>query len=340
MKPVVWIISEGSPGHISQSEGLVTALAEQLPLEWQVIDTRPRFGGFTRRLVRYWMSLIKGPLPTSYLKHQLRCSPPANSTPRLIVTSGGKAVFAARSLALKHKASLIFIGERKPYPSKWFHTVFTPSPFETDVNDVPLEMIPTRITHAAVNEAADSWGERPTETTWAMIIGGASVSHDYQDSDWILLAKHMNQLAKSNQIRWLISTSRRTGAAAEALLRQHLEPSLIARTVWWAEKPEKLMARFLGSASWVFVTQDSVTMVTEAVASGRPTLVIRPERTRFAAASFLPGYYEKLESNKRIKRLGISNLADFSPVLNDFIPRTQPIQDELACLLLQRIQTP
>lgn len=337
MKRIVWIISEGSPGHVSQSEGLVSALARRISLETAVIQTRPKLNGIARSLVRFWMG--NRALPAAFIRHWLRCEFPA-SKPDLIVTSGGKAVFAARSLALKSGAPLVFLGERKPYPSGWFHTVFTPSPFETGANDVPIEMIPTGITPESVAAAASAWADQPDGKLWAIIIGGASASHRFTDADWQALAEQMNALAAKHGIRWLVSTSRRTGEAAEQVLRKFLAPETIAYAVWWAEKPEKKMAAILGTASWIFTTQDSVTMVTEAIASGRPVVVTMPSGTEIKPASFLHGYFSRLEKASRIVRVPIDVLGNFQPEDVRLQPRSQPINGELAAILLARLQWP
>lgn len=339
MPRVVWIISEGSPGHVSQSEGFVAALAQQVTLESHIIQTRQRLGGFMRTLVRRWMGSNGKALAARFLKNQLGCEIPATQ-PDLIVTSGGKAVFAARSLAITYGVPLVFLGERKPYSSNWFHTVFTPSPFECDSNDVAIEMIPTGITPEIVNAAANAWQDRPNGKLWAMIIGGKSASHDYTDEDWQLLAGEMNSLAETHDFRWLISTSRRTGGRAEEILRQSLAPHTIARAVWWAQKPEKLMAAILGSAEWVCVTQDSVTMVTEAVASARPVLVTMPDRITLKPTSFLHGYYARLEKSSRIIRLPIQQLGSFQPEKTRLVPYSHPINCELASTLLSRLHWP
>jgi mitochondrial fission protein ELM1 len=249
-------------------------------------------------------------LSGKFLSRWLDCEIPAAAPrPDLIVASGGKAVFAARSLAVKFSAPLVFIGERKPYPSQWFHTVFTPSPFETGGNDVPLERIPTRISREHVLRAAAAWSGKPAGRLWTMIVGGASASHRYTAADWTALASAMNALALKHGIRWLISSSRRTGADAEGLLRKTLEPSVVAAAIWWSRKPEKRLLALLGAAERVVVTQDSITMITEAIASGLPVDVARPAAVAFASTSFLPSYLARLEASGRIRSLTISSLA-------------------------------
>ena len=134
----VWIINEGSPGHLSQSVGLVEALKQKTPLAVDTLKCRARLSGVARSLVRAWMGRSGRPLPCWMLKCLLRTNPlPASGAkPDVIVASGGKSVFAARSLSARTGAPLVFLGERKPYPSEWFHTVFTPVSLDDGVKTV------------------------------------------------------------------------------------------------------------------------------------------------------------------------------------------------------------
>lgn len=335
MKRSVWIISEGSPGHVSQSEGLVAALARQVDLESTIIQTRPRLNGLGRDIVRWWMGRSGRPLSSGFLKNFLGCDVPESKPPTWIVTSGGKAVFVARTLAARLNVPLVLIGERKPYPSEWFHTVLTPSPFETGVNDVWLDLIPTQITRESLEKAAALWPERPLGRLWTMIVGGTSASHRYTGGDWSALAQGMNAVAREEGIRWLITTSRRTGSATEELLREMLDPVIVADAIWWSSRPEKRLHALLGAAERIFVTQDSITMITEAIASGMPVEVVYPSTTTFAATSFIPSYLERLEASGRIHRHLVDSLANanFQP----WQPDSSPPEADLAVKLLVRL---
>ncbi len=217
---------------------------------------------------------------------------------------------------MRFGAKLVFIGERKPYPSEWFDLVLTPSPFETGANDVRIEMIPTRMNPDVARQAAEGWAEHPQGRLWTMVVGGTSSSHRYFRKDWETLAEAMNLIARREGIRWLVTSSRRTGDEAEQILKHRLDPELIAEAVWWAEKPEKKMAQYLGCGDLVFVTQDSVTMVTEALASGRRVIAIRPRQTQLPEESFLNAYFARLEEMGRLGRLEIAALdqADFPQI--------------------------
>ncbi len=323
-KRILWIISEGSPGHVSQSIGLAAALGEKWPVEIRQFECRPRISGFVRHLIRlFWMGKTGRPLPDWMLHGPLGLerAKAGESAPHLIISSGGRSVFAARTLAVKYGVPFVFLGERKPYPPDWFHTVFTPSSLETAPNDLRMDVIPTKITPEIVHQAAADWADRPGGRLWAMLIGGRSRSHDFQDSDWENLARGMAQLAEHEGIRWLVTTSRRSGKELESRLRGLLPPDIVADAVWWCHQPEKKLAAYLGAAEVNWVTQDSVSMVTEAVATDKPVLVIQPAATTFPVSSFMPGYLANLESLGLISRLPMARLTDVNP---DFLKNPRP----------------
>jgi mitochondrial fission protein ELM1 len=293
----IWIINEGSPGHLAQSRALGQSMQKKDPsLRLVTLDVKRRLSGFQRLMLRVLMGRDGRRLPLAVLRRIVTDIELRNvkEAPGLIISSGGKSVFSAFYLSRKYNAPYVFVGERKPYPSEWFHTVFTPSDKEQGVNDILIDLIPTGVTPEKVAQAAEDY-QQSDGSLWTMIIGGASRSHPYSEQDWKNLADGMNALAAKYGIRWLMTTSRRTGAGAESILKQHILPSNIADAIWWAEKPEKRMMAMLGAAERVFVTQDSVTMVTECVASGRPVTVLRPEVESFPDESFMPMYLQRME---------------------------------------------
>ncbi len=336
----IWILSEGSPGHVSQSLGLTAAIADKVTVSIHQLETRPQFGGLGRTFVRHLRMGKSGrPLPDSFLHTKLALTPDPASLPKpdLIVSSGGKSVFAARTLAVRYGAPFVFLGERKPYPPEWFHTVFTPSALETAACDVRMDIIPTKINAEVVREAAAAWTDKPGGHLWAMLIGGPSRSHHYQTSEWEQLASNMTDLARAHGIRWLVTTSRRTGKEIETLLREKLPPDVVADAVWWCHEPQKKLAAYLGAAERLWVTQDSVSMVTEAASVGKPVVVIRPSNTPFPPTSFMPGYLENLESLGLIQRLPMAGLSSYQETRPAAAARNALTTEALADITLQRI---
>jgi len=335
----VWAIHEESPGHRAQVAGLLDGLDRRSGgVEARWISGRSGLSGWRRWLLRRWIAGCGPRFPEGLVSRLFADGAPETNgvPPDLLVSSGGKSVFGALWLSRRTGAPFVFIGERKPYPSAWFHTVLTPSPRETGENDIPIELIPTGVGPRAVERAAAERG-RPEGVVWAMLIGGRSRSHRYSEKDWRDLADGMNVLASRHGIRWLVTTSRRTGARAEAILRAGLKGENVAEAVWWSENPAKTMRAFLGLSERAFVSQDSVTMVSEAAASGRPTTVVRPKRVRFPAASFVPGYLERLEGLGAVVRADVAELDTAPAPKGDTLEFPGEIEDRMADAVLRRV---
>ena len=115
-----------------------------------------------------------------------------------------------------------------------------------------------------------------------------------------------------------------------------LDPANVADAIWWSNRPEKRMQAFLGSAERNFITQDSMTMVSEAIASGKPVEVVYPRITTFTATSFIPFYLERLANSGRIRLHAMDSLdqVDFKPWSQD---STLPEVDFASKLLVRLI---
>lgn len=338
----VWLVSEGSPGHDAQSMGLAEGLSLQYPgLVTKRIQLNRRLCGVKRMLARKLMGVRGRSLACWLQPFFFRVHPETpvpEGRPDLVISSGGQSVLLAYHLARIADAPYVFIGERKPYPSSWFHTVFTPSPLELGVNDVAIDLIPTPVSPEKVQMAAEQYN-CPEGRLWAMIIGGQSRSHRYSEDDWVSLADGMNLQTRKHGIRWLLTTSRRTGEQAEAILKQRLDADVLADAVWWSKAPRKVMLAFLGTAERAFVTQDSVSMVSECVSSNIPTVVLRPSRAYFPSESFLPAYFTRLADHKYIDMMYFGELGKYA--LPDFTKlERKPMQSSSLSMvdsLLRRI---
>ena len=105
----------------------------------------------------------------------------------------------------------------------------------------------------------------------AVLIGGANRSYRI---DLPHLAETADRLAASirkSAGAALVTTSRRTGAAAEAVLRERLRgvPGEI-----WAGAGDNPYYAYLALADAVVATADSVSMISEAAATGKPVHII------------------------------------------------------------------
>ena len=333
----IWVIDEASPGHLSQSVGLAEGLAKVTPSHIVVIKGRSKLRGWQRPFAQWIMGKQGRPLPDRLMRQVIDLIIPEQvASPDLIISSGGKSVFAARTLSQRHHAPYVYIGERKPFPSTWFDLVISPVPGESANNSIDIELIPTPVSPQSLAEHGSV-----QSGTWCMIVGGASRSHLYEDDDWIALARQMNDIAEREAIRWCVTTSRRTGARAESLIRDHLNPQFLNESVWWSdEKKGKSLQNLMAISEVLFVTQDSITMVTEAVSAGKPTVVIRPNATSFRGDSFLPSYYQRLELKQRVIRTTVQDMHQVSKSAWEALSTLkEPYLETIARETLDRLHT-
>ena len=110
--------------------------------------------------------------------------------------------------------------------------------------------------------------------------GGDGAGFRFTPEDWRKLAAEAGELAQQEGISWLVSTSRRTGGEGEDILRAGLPELVVADAVWWSTQPRRILQAYLGAADVVCCTADSLSMLTEAVLSGRPVIAWQPASAR------------------------------------------------------------
>jgi uncharacterized protein len=131
-----------------------------------------------------------------------------------------------------------------------------------------------RVTPARLAEAerrfAASFAHLPHPRI-AVLIGGQNRVYRFGLEKLAAIADQIAALAKRHGASLLVTPSRRTGKAGETLLRERLAglPAAI-----WDGSGENPYFAYLALADAILVTEDSVSMVSEATATGKPVHVI------------------------------------------------------------------
>jgi uncharacterized protein len=131
------------------------------------------------------------------------------------------------------------------------------------------------VTPAKLATAASHW-ERAFEYLPRPLIGvliGGSNGRFHLDRDAMQsIADHLAALVRHTQGALAITPSRRTGTENEAILREKLKsmPAFV-----WDGKGDNPYLGILGLADAIVVTEDSVSMTSEALATGKPVYIAR-----------------------------------------------------------------
>ena len=322
----VWLLSDGAPGHLSQSQGIVDALATRRRVEVTTVELKVR-STLWKRLGRLALPRIRD--AAGWFRRIYGVAPPPG-LPALIVSSGANTLLANALLARLHRVPNIYSGTLKGYDPAAFECVFSVVPLGVSCNHVlPLPPVPGELARPL---PAAPGGERLI----AVLVGGDGAGYVFKDGDWGAFAAGLATLAAREGARLLLTTSRRTGAAAETLLREQLPAELLADAVWWSQAPRKVMRDFLAAAQAIVVTEDSLSMVAESLYSGRPVLSVAPAVAQPNAndGAALRGYVDR----GLLTRSPIATMGDAS-----FPARTAPIPDvqaEIAEVVLSLLEPP
>ncbi len=274
----VWVLSDDQPGHLNLSRGVVLALQRLGPVQDTCITFRLRMG-LARNLLRALLNHLSIPLPVRWLKlfYVIDDLPTAGCD--LIVSAGGKTSFANAWLARSLRVPNVFFGSLRRLTPQLFSVVLTLEPNDTTPVSLVLDLPPGIIDEQTLSAQAAQFREQHDlvdQRCWCMLIGGDGAGYCYSEQDWQTLAQAMNQLAAHYGIRWLVVSSRRTGYPAAQQLRRFLEPDSLAVQCWHDVGDEYHAGAFLGTAEKIFVTEDSMTMLGEAMSARRPVFSLRP----------------------------------------------------------------
>ncbi len=105
----------------------------------------------------------------------------------------------------------------------------------------------------------------------AVLIGGNSAYYRLDAETMRHIADDLVALTRATRCGLMITTSRRTGADNEHILRERMKE---APAVVWDGAGENPYYGYLGLADFILVTGDSVAMVSEACATGKPVHVV------------------------------------------------------------------
>ena len=245
---IIYIISDGKKGHLSQTRGLATALIEQ------ATERAPECQHSCHEVDITGLSWF-GKL---FYKGKELDLP----RPDLILCAGHGTHLAALSLA-RHLRCLCMVCMRPSLPVGAFDLCITPRHDLPDGFKANGRIFPT---NGAIN------GIRPNpevaKTQTLVLIGGPSKSYNW---DAELVLNQLSSIARRTSTPIVLTTSRRTPAdfvhdVSVACPNIRVIPVEETGPTWVADN--------LAKSVEVWVTQDSVSMVYEALSSGAPVGII------------------------------------------------------------------
>ena len=333
---LIWVIETGLPGATNQCVGVARAIATLGPCRIERVNVRlrshllqPVFRTALRRsLLDRWPERRRA----RWLAGLMFSGVPATTaSPDITVSALGRGEIAAALLRAAVGSAAIHIGRPSRMPSHAFDFIVLP-PGESGEGrrcaSVSLDVLPTPVLLADVSARTgppvSGWRSRQPRL-WAVLIGGDGAGLSYDRRDWERLPDSLQALAGRHGAGLLVATSRRTGAAAEAVIKAGLNQSgRLIDAAWYSKNPAAVVADHLAAAEAVFCTEDSFSIISDAIAAGKPVYVLRPEAG--AAEDRLATFLAMQEEKRRIRRVRIGQLAGIdldADIAGYFRPRTE-----------------
>ncbi len=257
----IWVVTEGAAGMENQCLGLAERLP--MPIRSLRIALRPPWR---------WLAPYS---PGSALAHATvasdRLVPP---WPRLLIGCGRQSIPFSRAVKRASGRRTIIVQCQDPRISPRFFDLVIPAEHDEMLgpNVFPIIGSPNRITPDRLRKARARFAplfEPLRAPRVAVLIGGASRTHGSLD---VAAAERLGAMLTeaAGDHGLMVSMSRRTIPAAAAVLRRHLAPT--DAFVWDGSGDNP----YLGMLAWAdafVVTADSVNMICEAAATGKPVHV-------------------------------------------------------------------
>ncbi len=333
------ILSDGKPGHYTQSLGLLENLQKTLPIRHQVLEIKPRIKLANHLLRALLNKKIKIPGFLLSLLYRFNSSQARSLIPGVIISTGGNTCGLNAALAQQYGCKNLYLGSLRKHAPVLFSAVITTTPMPDVDNSIVLDVAPSLINRETLQQAAHTFLQHTQVDTqyplWAMLIGGEGSGYTFTQGDYHQLADGMLTLAKKYRIRWLLTTSRRTDPTHEAYLSTLLQHQKeVAHAVYFNSKPEKIMQGYLGVAERIFCTEDSTSMVSEAVITGKPVTTLSSQKKQINKGH--AAVIDRFAQKQHIQRSKISQLGIFQPQEASFKPvDTQKGYEEIISVLTQ-----
>lgn len=256
-----WGISDGAAGHQSQVRGL----AEAIQLPFKSLDCRLKFP---------WNLLPSSFAPRKASTFRSTSSLDDQPAPDVVISCGRQAALAAIATSSIHPATPFLICLQNPQANlKRFDLIITPEHDGLSGKNVistlgAMHHLTTEKLQLAAGAGPVGGLESLTERFVTVLLGGPNRYFAFDTADIDLLSSHLTRVARSGY-QLAIIPSRRTPASA---LKQITDKFASEHFVWDRTGKNPYLSS-LALCSACIVTGDSVSMLSEATATGQPVYI-------------------------------------------------------------------
>ena len=261
----IWVVTDGKPGMENQCLGLAEALAGFAGAPPVVKRIAPKFP-WSKLPPQFWMAPLSG----------LGGDPLVPPWPAILIATGRQTVAPALAIKKASGGKTFCVQIQNPVVGRNRFDLLAIPAHDRIAGDNVIECHGAlhRVTAEKLSAAAEKFRPalaRLPRPLVAVLIGGSNGQYRMTEAVTRKLAAELKALCGHHGAGLAVTASRRTGAANKAILRPALAdcPAYL-----WDGTGDNPYFGLLGLADAIVVTADSVSMVSEACATGKPVYVI------------------------------------------------------------------
>lgn len=339
-KPLrIVFLADTRPGHYHIAQGVIAALSRVRPVDVTRIEVKRKWIVPTR-----WLRArinAKTFYPPRMLRMAYRIDADTLPEADLVVSAGGETqmpnICVTRLLGVPN----IFCGSllRGLEPENFSLII---SSYDRDAGS-PKHIValkPSSIDPDDLGrpEIVPRFGPNRHPAIAGLLIGGRAGRFHYTGREWEKLLSFAAEVSKAWGTRWLISTSRRTpDKVADRIAALAHDESVVAKFIDFRTAGPGTLPEIFGNAEAIVCTEDSSSMISEAVSARLPVVGVAPKRHRFNEDERL--YRDFLMKNGWSRVLQINELSPetFAKALSEIQPIQENPLDALAVKLKERL---
>jgi mitochondrial fission protein ELM1 len=332
-------LADTRPGHYHLAEGVIAAIARLRPVVVTRVETKRKWIVPTRWLRRRINAMSF--YPPRMLRMAYRIDAETLPKPDLVVSAGGETLMPNICVTRLFDVPNIFCGAllRGLGPENFSLVI---SSYDRDVTS-PRHMVVLKPSSIDPDElgrpnTVPRYGGANKPKLAGLLIGGNAGPFKYKREEWEGLLDFVREISRAWGTRWLVSTSRRTpDFVADRIAELAKDDSVVARSIDFRTAGPGTLPEIFGSADVIVCTEDSSTMISEAVSARLPVLGVAPTAHRFTDEEQL--YRDFLIGNNWCRVLPITELTPdaFAHALSEIEPLQENPLDALAAKLKQRL---
>lgn len=270
------IISDDRPGHYHLADGVAAAIGRRVPTSVTRIGIERRKLAPGRLLA---LALSAGVSPPWLLRVgyglDANVVPPAD----VVISAGGDTLVATVAAARWLGAESIYCGTLRHLPPEQLSLVVSSYARHAALPRHIVTLKPSGLDPDTLPRREP----RNAEPRAGLLIGGPSGLFRWEPDEWQALEAFLTASHASDGTRWIVSTSRRTPdevANAFAGLAKRTDGP-IAELIDFRTAGPGTLPRLFASVDHVLATEDSSTMISEAIAARVPTVGVSPRTHAF-----------------------------------------------------------